>query len=177
MVGKVVTFMEAIQTCLRKYVTFSGRASRPEFWWFVLACFLVSAAITVTHGAIFGPSIEVVHSITINSDGTRETGQALRQSYNGGIIGSLISLAMLCPLLASGWRRLHDTGRAGWFLLIPLPIAVAGIGLSLITNSVFFGFLTVLATLVSLAFLIVMLSQKSQPGSNVFGHPQERATL
>ena len=39
-----MNFGQAISSCLSKYATFSGRASRPEFWWFALCQFLVSAA-------------------------------------------------------------------------------------------------------------------------------------
>ena len=39
-----MNFGQAISSCLSKYATFSGRASRPEFWWFALFQFLVSAA-------------------------------------------------------------------------------------------------------------------------------------
>lgn len=39
-----MTFQEAIKVCLRKYADFTGRASRPEYWWFVLFILLVSAA-------------------------------------------------------------------------------------------------------------------------------------
>jgi len=37
-------FFDAIKTCLRKYATFSGRAGRPEYWWFMLFSILVSLA-------------------------------------------------------------------------------------------------------------------------------------
>lgn len=40
-------FGQAIKTCLHKYATFDGRAGRPEFWWFVLFNFLVSAAASI----------------------------------------------------------------------------------------------------------------------------------
>ena len=39
-----MNFIESVKTCLRQYATFTGRASRPEFWWFMLFCILVSIA-------------------------------------------------------------------------------------------------------------------------------------
>lgn len=79
-----MTFGESISICFKKYATFEGRASRSEYWWFVLFTFLGSA----TAGII---------------------GQAL---------SGLFSLAVLLPSLAVGARRLHDTDRSGWFLLL-----------------------------------------------------------
>jgi DNA-binding CsgD family transcriptional regulator len=90
--GNNPTFFEAIRTCLTKYADFSGRASRPEFWWFALFVTLVSAAL----------------------------------AYFSSNVASVFLLAMALPFLAAGARRLHDTGRSGWwqlFLLAP----VAGI--------------------------------------------------
>ncbi len=42
-----MTFFESIQTCFRKYATFTGRAARPEFWWWILFLFLMSAALGI----------------------------------------------------------------------------------------------------------------------------------
>ncbi len=42
-----MTFAESIRTCFSKYAQFDGRATRPEFWWFVLFTFLASAALSV----------------------------------------------------------------------------------------------------------------------------------
>jgi uncharacterized membrane protein YhaH (DUF805 family) len=83
---------------IRKYAVFSGRAARPEFWWFVLFNIIVSAAINLVVGAIAGHS----------------AGQA---------VGELYSLAVLLPSLGVGIRRLHDTNRTGWwYLLVFIPI-------------------------------------------------------
>jgi uncharacterized membrane protein YhaH (DUF805 family) len=45
-----VDFFEAIKTCMRKYATFSGRAGRPEYWWFMLFVFLVSVVAQLVGG-------------------------------------------------------------------------------------------------------------------------------
>lgn len=90
-------FTEAIQTCLQKYVDFSGRARRSEYWYFWLFTFLVAIAASILD-AILG------------------TGYG-----NGsGVIGTLTSLALLLPSLAVAVRRLHDTSRSGWWILIAL---------------------------------------------------------
>jgi uncharacterized membrane protein YhaH (DUF805 family) len=90
-----MTFPDAVKICFNKYVDFNGRARRSEFWYWVL--------FTVLVGIVAG----IIDSIlgTRNSSGT-------------GLIGSLADLALLLPSLAVGARRLHDTGRSGWWLLL-----------------------------------------------------------
>jgi uncharacterized membrane protein YhaH (DUF805 family) len=53
-------FTQAIKTCLSKYATFSGRASRPEFWWFVLFTILASAA-----ASLIGERLEGLVSLAL----------------------------------------------------------------------------------------------------------------
>lgn len=87
-------FATAIRTCFAKYATFEGRASRPEYWWFVLFLLLGNLAAGIIDAALLGA--------------------------NAGIVGALFSLATILPALAVGARRLHDIGRSGWWLLIAL---------------------------------------------------------
>ena len=87
-----MSFIDAINSCFRQYVGFTGRASRSEFWWFTLFGLLVGLAAAIVDAR--------------------------------GTIGALISLVLLLPSIAVGARRLHDTGRSGWWLLIALvPLA------------------------------------------------------
>ena len=95
---------DAIKRCLGKYVTFSGRAGRPEYWWFALFVFAVAIALGFLDRAVFGFD--------------PQTGKGPKP------ISSLFQLAMFLPLLAAGWRRMHDSGRPGWHLLLPLIISV-----------------------------------------------------
>ncbi|MDX6292950.1 MAG: hypothetical protein QOH50_2025 [Kribbellaceae bacterium] len=81
---------------LKKYVEFSGRARRQEFWMFVL----------------ISVPIWLVLLIIDNLIGTG--------SRNGGLLSGLYSLAVLLPGLGLVWRRLHDTNRSGWWILIGL---------------------------------------------------------
>ncbi|MDR7271103.1 uncharacterized membrane protein YhaH (DUF805 family) [Pelomonas saccharophila] len=81
-----MTFQDSIKVCFNKYVDFSGRASRSEYWWFalfvVLGCIVTSM---VNHWLYY-----------------------------------LFALGTLLPQLAAASRRLHDTGRSGWWQLIGL---------------------------------------------------------
>lgn len=87
----VAGFGEAISTCFRKYVTFSGRANRPEFWWFTLFVWLSALAASVIDSAVLG---------------------------NYGVLSLIVSLGLLLPGLAVTVRRLHDTDRSGWWYFL-----------------------------------------------------------
>ena len=97
-------FGQAVATCFRKYVTFAGRARRSEYWWFVLFVVVCSIASSILDGIVFGigtddePTTELFHTIA--------------------------SLGTFLPLLAAGWRRMHDTGRSGWYLLLPVLVSI-----------------------------------------------------
>lgn len=76
---------------LQNFAKFSGRARRSEYWYFVLFNFIFSIVLTVIGG--------IIH-------------------FN--FLGNIYSIAMLIPSLAVGVRRMHDVGKSGWFLLIPI---------------------------------------------------------
>ena len=95
-------FAESVKTCLSRFATFSGRASRPEYWWFVLFVALGAMILSILDSVVFGAS----------PDSTK-------------VFAPLWQLVLFIPLLAAGWRRLHDTGRPGWWLLIPMLVTLA----------------------------------------------------
>lgn len=122
-------FGTAVSTVFRKYVRFSGRARRSEYWWWSLFVGILSIAALLLDST----------SGTGVSDGT-------------GPVQGLLTVALLLPNLAVTVRRLHDTGRSGWRVLLGLiPIV---------------GFI----------LLLVWTLQDSNPGSNRFGFsPKEPA--
>ncbi|MEM0907130.1 MAG: DUF805 domain-containing protein [Pseudomonadota bacterium] len=89
------TFGQAVSRFWKKYVQFSGRASRSEFWWAILFLVAVSIVLGTIDAAIFG----------IEED-------------DPGLFSPLFSLATLLPSLAVGARRLHDIDRTAWWLLL-----------------------------------------------------------
>ena len=98
----VPTFSEAFPMVMKKFATFSGRASRPEFWYFWLTCFLVNF--------IFNMIVQLV-------------GQESAVSNIVAIVQGLFSLAVIIPYIAVAVRRLHDTNRTGWWcLLLLVPV-------------------------------------------------------
>ncbi|APE44346.1 DUF805 domain-containing protein [Sulfitobacter alexandrii] len=173
-----MTFAQAVRTCLRRYATFSGRAPRPEYWYFALFGFLGSLLLGFVDSALFGDPVLLTAPGTVTVD-------------NGGPIASVFGLAILIPSLAVGWRRMHDTGRSGLYLLYPL-IVLVGIGMFASFAGVFghvmagdlggifvgaFGIVLMLAAIVALIspFLVIWwLTRPSQPGPNVYGpNPRE----
>ncbi|MET0189952.1 MAG: DUF805 domain-containing protein [Pseudonocardia sediminis] len=96
---------------LRQYADFSGRARRKEFWMFVLFYLIIAIVLAIVDNAL---------GLTTSS--ASETGFYV----SSGILTSIFQLAMLIPSLAVGARRLHDTGRSGWWQLIAIiPIVGA----------------------------------------------------
>ena len=93
-----MTFQQAVQSVFAKYATFSGRARRKEYWYFVLFNMVVSIVIGALARAIGGENLE--------------------RTLNG-----IWSLAVLIPGLAVVWRRLHDIGKSGaWWFLVFVPV-------------------------------------------------------
>lgn len=100
-----MSFGDAIVTVFRKYADFTGRAARPEFWWFALFSFLVGSAL----GAL-----------------NISTGQQGMYFALGSSLSGVWSIAVLVPSLAVAVRRLRDTGRP-WTNLFWLLLPVAGL--------------------------------------------------
>lgn len=107
---------------LKNYAGFSGRSGRAEFWWYVLAIFIVQIIAGTIDSMVLGT-----------------------EPGGFGMISGVISLATLIPGLALSFRRLHDTDRSAWWLLIGL------------------------VPLVGLIVLIVFYASAGTPGPNKFG--------
>jgi uncharacterized membrane protein YhaH (DUF805 family) len=84
---------------LQKYADFSGRAPRAEYWWFFLAVIIAYIVVSIIEGIL-----------------------GINRMVAGvyGPITTLLMLGTLVPSIAVGVRRLHDTNRSGWWLLLPL---------------------------------------------------------
>jgi uncharacterized membrane protein YhaH (DUF805 family) len=126
----IMGFGEAIRSGFRKYVDFSGRASRSEYWWWALFAFLVGILATVLDAVIFPGST--------------------RSGSYFGIVSGITTLALFLPYLAVTVRRLHDTDRSGWWLLI--------------------AFIPLIGAIV----LLIFLASSGELGVNRFGPPPTR---
>ena len=83
---------------LKKYAVFEGRARRKEYWMFALFNIIISFVIGFVLG--FLGSITGITQL--------------------GTLSYLYTLAILCPAIAVGVRRMHDTGRSGWWIIVPI---------------------------------------------------------
>jgi uncharacterized membrane protein YhaH (DUF805 family) len=111
-----VSFVDAIRSVFSKYATFSGRARRSEFWWFTLFAFILYVIVGIIDAAA-----------------------------GNQVLGIIVTLGLIVPSLAVTARRLHDTGKSGWWILIGLIPFVGAI------------------------VLLVFECMDSQPGSNQYG--------
>ncbi|MFP4043425.1 MAG: DUF805 domain-containing protein [Rhodosalinus sp.] len=158
-------------------MTFSGRASRPEYWWFVLFVIGGGMVLGLVDAALFGVRVEVA--------------PGMFEYRNEGVLAPGFALATLLPWLAAGWRRMHDSGRSGLHLLYPL-IVMIGIGSfaafaqgldPLLTGGPggIFSDLTMLVLglaslvlFVSPLLVIWWLTRPGEPRTNRFGPPPAR---
>ena len=91
-----MTFSEAVKTCLvAKYATFSGRATRSEYWYFVLFGYLLAILVILFGTIVESPELMIG-------------------------LSSVLTLILLIPGLAACVRRLHDTGRSGWWYFLAI---------------------------------------------------------
>lgn len=102
-----MNFGQAIQSCFKNYIGFEGRACRSEFWYWTLFFMIVSVATLILDSLLF-------------------TGSVMLAMDSLSPLNTLFSLALFLPSLALIIRRLHDTGRSGWWVL-PVFIPVVGI--------------------------------------------------
>jgi uncharacterized membrane protein YhaH (DUF805 family) len=96
------SWAEAMRRFFLKYATFRGRASRSEFWWWVLTAFVTDADTR--------ESLGVFDAV------------AVTDPYSGVL--AVLQLAVFVPSLAVSWRRMHDIDRTGlWTLFFVIPLA------------------------------------------------------
>tara|TARA_B110000093_G_C12840157_1_gene354888 strand:- start:7 stop:888 length:882 start_codon:yes stop_codon:yes gene_type:complete len=91
-------FITSIKTCFVKYVDFTGRASRSEFWYFTLFILIISICVEIVDASLAGQNF---------------------WSYDGfGPVYWVFNVLIFLPSLAVGIRRLHDINKSGWWLLL-----------------------------------------------------------
>jgi uncharacterized membrane protein YhaH (DUF805 family) len=109
---------------LKKYAVFEGRARRKEYWMFVLFNIIIGIVLGIVDQSL---------------------GLVISKGSGQGILGTVYSLAVLCPGIAVAIRRLHDIGKSGWWLLIAFVPCIGAI------------------------VLLIFAVQDSQPGANQYG--------
>lgn len=133
---KNYNLFSAYKEMFKNYANFNGRSRRSEYWFVVLANFII---MMVAYIIMFIPFLADV----INY------GEPLESSMFTMVIFCVLlmiyGLAVMVPSLAVGVRRLHDTGKSGWYMLMSLIPYIGSI------------------------ILIVFMATDSQPGVNQYG--------
>ena len=93
-----------LDTIKNKYAKFDGRATRSEYWYFILFYFIVSFIVILLDIFVVNPML----------------GATPEQAQQGGLLQIILALALLIPSIAVGVRRLHDIGKSGWWILVGL---------------------------------------------------------
>lgn len=119
-----MNMQEAVRSVLSQYATFSGRARRSEYWFFYLAIVIVSVVASI---------LDLIIGMQI--------------------LGWIVAAATIVPSISASARRLHDTGRSGWWQLIGIIPVIGWI------------------------LLIVWLATDSNPGDNQYGPNPKGAGL
>ncbi|MDQ0744466.1 uncharacterized membrane protein YhaH (DUF805 family) [Clavibacter sp. B3I6] len=107
------SWAEAVRRFLLKYATFRGRASRSEFWWWILTSFVATSA------------LRALSSLGADADGGESLGllDLLAVTDPWSAVLAVLQLAVFIPSLAVSWRRLHDTDRSGtWTFITFIPV-------------------------------------------------------
>ena len=89
----MTSFVDAVKSAFQNYTNFKGRVSRSEFWWFYLFYIIVAFVIGLLSG-ILGENL-------------------------GNILLLIFVLVVILPYIALLARRMHDSDKSGWFMLIP----------------------------------------------------------
>ena len=92
-----MNFSQAVKTCFAKYFTFSGRASRSEYWFIILFFWLLMFVTAIIDIVVFP-----------------------NQKYM--VINLIANLLIVIPSISVAARRLHDVDRSGWWQLLVITI-------------------------------------------------------
>lgn len=171
--------------CLRQYFDFKGRARRKEYWMFYLWTLIIEAVIFLLSFILGGglPGLGASEDLPPELM-PRNIGMGM---FFSGLI-TLYGLALLIPRLAVSVRRLHDTGKSGWWLLgfyfamfciaivgFFLAIEMAPVGMALSFTSVW---VTVGLSLMLVGYWLYLMVKKGDVGSNKYGEdPKEGGFL
>lgn len=161
-----MTIVDAVKSGFQNALKFSGRSRRPDYWWFFLFVFAGAFVFGLIDMLIFGEGRTIL---------TR-----------------LFQIAVFLPFLAVAWRRLQDTGKPGWWVLIPSAIVIisaivagsisrqllgqfADGGQVTVMSGTQSGLLVILSLAQLIAGIVIIwwMSRPSQKGANAYG-PEPR---
>ena len=145
-----MTFGQSVKHVFSNYATFQGRASRSEFWWWYLFTTIIGFILIIPALPWY---FELLNT-SVSASGAVAMPPLTGLATLGLVLSLLWSLAILVPNIAVAMRRLHDTDRSGWWLLLWFLTCCFGIGAII---------------------LIIFWVLPSTPGPNRFGEGPARA--
>jgi uncharacterized membrane protein YhaH (DUF805 family) len=150
-------FTQAVRSFWSNYANFKGRARRSEYWFITLFLLLTNVAAAGIDLAILQGDVE-----------------RFVANGGGGIVGLVWLVATILPALAVSVRRLHDTGRTGWWLVVVYIPVILLSGLSTLGDLASFQTLVVIGVLAVVAFVVnivilVFTVLDSTPDENQYG--------
>lgn len=126
--------MEWMILPLKRYFDFKGRSRRKEYWMYTL--FLILASIVLS---ILDTVLGLGGSATGETD-LSATSAGASGALSGGLLANLFAIGTLIPSIAVSVRRLHDTDRSGWWVLLPaVPLIIGAILLGVAAAQVLNG--------------------------------------
>ncbi len=96
-----MTFVDSLKTCMDKSTSFKGRASRSEFWWFILGLFIFVALVWGLKHVV-----QLIHFNLL--------------TFIVDIVVMIVDIVLVVALLAVSMRRLHDSNHNGWWWICPI---------------------------------------------------------
>ena len=103
-----------VDTLKNRYAAFKGRATRSEYWYFMLFSIIIALILTALDSMIINPLLGI---------------QPVVETARTGILGMLFSIGTLIPSVALAIRRLHDIGKSCWWILLGVIPVVNIIGI------------------------------------------------
>ena len=122
--------VKSVKYALRNLLTFSGRDNRPTFWWYFLAVYLLTVAISMVVAVPMTIGMIADGVSAAQATGGSEAAEAAMQDSMARFMRTTIWLSVITSLLmmlliaTSFVRRLHDAGLTGWIALVPAAINV-----------------------------------------------------
>jgi uncharacterized membrane protein YhaH (DUF805 family) len=132
-----MSFVDAVRSGFDNYFNFSGRALRSEYWWWVVFAWIAGLVANIIDSALGWR----VYETTVNG-----------MQQGSGPVAALVGLALVIPGLSVAVRRLHDTDRSGWWLLL------------------------VIIPFIGWIVLIIFMAMSGTPGPNKYGPPRDMNT-
>ncbi|BCA58848.1 DUF805 domain-containing protein [Sphingomonas sp. HMP6] len=161
--------MEWMILPLKRYAEFSGRSRRKEYWMWILFLILANIVLSILDAVLgLGGS-----ATTTTSSAPGAMGAA--GNLSGGLLSGVFSLAVLVPNITVAVRRLHDTDRSGWWILLPIvPLVLAFGGVfagaaAASVSSMMFAGVAFLGVFISGLLLLVWYCTEGTRGPNRFG--------